>query len=75
VVAGVGCGRGQGNGVTVRAGLQLGDGEHGKTSWCARGARRSSLERKVGYGDRENLSLAVFRDLVSPALTTAGTED
>jgi hypothetical protein len=48
VVAGGGYGCGQGNGVTVCAGLQLGDGEHGKMMWHARGARHSGLERKVG---------------------------
>jgi hypothetical protein len=36
----------------VRAGLQLGDGERGKVTWRACGARRSGLERKVGVRGR-----------------------
>jgi hypothetical protein len=75
VVAGGGYGCGQGDGVTVRAGLQLGDGERRKMTWRARGARRSGLERKVGVqGQGESLPRR-FRDPVSPLLTTAGTED
>jgi hypothetical protein len=75
MVAGGGYGCGQGNGVTVHAGLQLGDGERGKTTWRARGARRSGLERKVGVrGQGESLPRC-FRDPVSPLLTTVGIED
>jgi hypothetical protein len=48
VVPGGGCGCGQGDGVTVRVGLQLGDGERGKATWRACGARRNGLERKAG---------------------------
>jgi hypothetical protein len=38
------CESGQGDGITVRAGLQLGDGEHGKVTWHACGARRARLQ-------------------------------
>jgi hypothetical protein len=75
VVAGGGYRCGQGNGVTVRAGLQLGDGERGKMTWYARGARRSGLEHKVGVRGQGKSLPRCFRDPVSPLLTTVGTED
>jgi hypothetical protein len=66
MVAGGGFGCGQGNGVTVRAGLQLGDGERGKTTWRTRGVRRCAWSARLGFGDRENLFLAVFVTLPPP---------
>jgi hypothetical protein len=62
-------------GVTVCAGLQLGDGERRKTTWRARGARHSGLERKVWVCGQEESLPHHFHDPVSPLLTTVGTED
>jgi hypothetical protein len=75
VVAGGGCRRGQGDGVTVRARLQLCDGERGKMTWRTHGARHSSLESMVGVRGQEESLPCRFRDPISPLLTTAGTED
>jgi hypothetical protein len=52
VALGGGCRCGQGDGVTGRAGLQLGDGECGKATWRACGARHSGLERKASVRGR-----------------------
>jgi hypothetical protein len=75
VVVGGGYGCGQGDGIMVQVGLQLGDGERGKTSWRAHRARHSGLESKVGVRGQGEYLPCHFCDPISPLLTMAGTED